>query len=304
MTSGTVGEHKLVEEHSGSFLGINPSGQPVLLVPTTDERPPLDRATGNVAISFRTGVRFELRKKKFDAPAAVLTCLSERLIQTFRPLALDIAKQASADTNRPSPVRISRLFASWEELLRRRKLLSPEEELGLWGELWFVLKTPNVDTAIACWRGLSRELIDFVGGGIGIECKTTLRKLEHHFSQEQLLRPLGDLPVYFLSIWADRDEVDGETLNDMVARVLTSCGEPAIVERRLLEAGYSREDAPLYVQRFRVLESPLWFEQNAIPRVRSVDTGVSAIRFVATLDETKALTATKGIALLAQLGGA
>jgi hypothetical protein len=304
MTSAEIGEHKLAEEHSGAFLGTNPSGQPVLLVPTTGERAPLDRATGNVAISFRDDVRFELRKQRFDAPAAILTCLSKGLTQTFRSLALDIATQAAANTTRPSPVHVSRLFASWEELLRRRKLLSPEEELGLWGELWFVLKAPNTDAAIACWRGISREIIDFVGGGVGIECKTTIRKLEHHFSQEQLLQPLGDLPVYFLSIWADRDEIGGESLNDMVAQVLTSCGEPTLVERRLLEAGYSREDAPHYVQKFRLLESPLWFEQKAIPRVRSVDAGVSAIRFLATLDETKALSTTKGIALLAQLCGA
>jgi hypothetical protein len=142
-----------------------------------------------------------------------------------------------------------------------------------------------------------------VGGGIGIECKTALRKCEHHFSQDQLVRPLGDLPVYFVSIWADRDEVDGHTLNEMADRVLASCSEPTVVERRLLEAGYSREDAPHYGQRFRVLESPLWFEQIAIPRIRAADAGVSAIRFVASLDEAKALPTAKGIALLAQLCG-
>jgi hypothetical protein len=303
MTAPTSDDHKLTEEHSGSFLGTNPTGQPVLLVPTTGERAPLDRTTGNVSLAFRSDVRFELRKKHFNAPAAILTCLSQKLSPTFATLALDIAKKASADTNRPSAARISRFFANWEELLRRRKQLSPEEELGLWGELWLTLQSPNLDKTIAAWRGLSHELIDFVGGGIGIDCKTTLRRLEHYFSQNQLVRPLGDFPVYFVSIWVDRDVINGQDVNEMVDRVLAACGEPNAVEERLLEAGYSREDALLYTQKLRVLEAPIWFQESAIPRVRKVDPGVSAIRFVASLDETKALESAKGIAVLAQLCG-
>jgi len=303
MSATIDGEHKLMQEHLGSFVGLNPSSQPVLLVPITGERTPLDRTTGNVSLTFRSNVHFELRGKQFDAPAAVLTCLSEKLAPTFSALALDIAKKASASANRPSAARISRLFANWEELLRRRKQLSPEEELGLWGELWIVLKAPNLDKAIAAWRGLSHELIDFVGGGIGIDCKTTLRRLEHHFSQNQLVRPLGDFPIYFVSIWVDRDVVNGQDLNEMVDGVLAACAEPTAVEERLMEAGYSREDALLYTQKFRVLEAPAWFEESAVPRVRAADPGVSAIRFVASLDETKALPAVRGIALLSLLCG-
>src|SRR6266550_444043 len=62
----TSAEHKLTEEVSGSFFGINPSGHQVMVIPTTADRAPLDRATGSVTISFREKVLFELRKTKFE----------------------------------------------------------------------------------------------------------------------------------------------------------------------------------------------------------------------------------------------
>jgi hypothetical protein len=299
----TSAEHKLTEEVSGSFFGISPSGHQVMVIPTTAERAPLDRATGSVTISFQGKVLFELRKTKFEAPAVILTCLNDGLAPTFRVLAREIAIKADAKMSRPAARLVSRLFGSWEELLRRRRSLSHEEETGLWGELWFLLRAPNVDRAIAVWRGPSGEPIDFVGGGIGVECKTTMRKLEHHFSQNQLERALGDLPIYVLSLWVDRDEVSGRTLIEMINDVAKVCGDPPALERLLLQVGYSREDAPLYGHKLRALEAPLWFEQAAIPRVRSADAGVSSIRFLASLDESRALSPERGIAVLAQLCG-
>jgi len=296
-------DHNLTEEVNGSFFGTSPSGHLVMVIPTTPERAPLDRATGSIALSFQPDVRFELRKAKFEAPAAILTCLNDALVTTFRVLARDIARQTDVKTTRPTPRLVSRLFGSWEELLRRRRSLSREEEIGLWGELWFLLKAPNLDRAIAVWRGPSGEVIDFVGGGIGVECKTTMRKLEHHFSQTQLERALGDVPIYVLSLWVDRDEVSGRTLNEMVSEAAAAAGDPAPLEKVLLQAGYSREDSPLYSLKLRVLEAPLWFDQGSIPRVRAADAGVSSIRFLASLDESRALPPERGIALLAQLCG-
>lgn len=296
-------EHKLTEDVRGSFFGISPSGHQVMVIPTTAERSPLDRATGSVSISFQEQVHFELRKTTFDAPAAILTCLDDDLAATFRVLAREIAIKADAKQSRPAARLISRLFGAWEELLRRRRSLSHDEQLGLWGELWFLLKAPNIDRAIASWRGPTGEVIDFVGGGIGVECKTTMRKLEHHFSQNQVERALGDLPIYLLSVWVDRDDVGGRTLNEMIDDVAKVCGDTSALEKLIMQVGYSREDAVLYNHRWRVLEAPLWFDQASIPRVRAADPGVSSIRFEASLDESRALSPERGIALLAQLCG-
>jgi hypothetical protein len=296
-------EYKLKEEVLGSFLGTNPSGHPALVIPTSAERAPLDHATGSIALSFRPTVRFELRRTKFDAPAAILTCMNDALAPTFGVLARDLAIKTDAKRVRPAPSKVSRLFSSWEELLRRRRALSREEETGLWGELWLLLNAPSLDRAVTVWRGPSGDVIDFVGGGVGVECKTTMRRLEHHFSQTQLERALGDIPIYIVSLWVDRDEVGGRTLNEMVDAAITAAGDSAALEKGLLEAGYSREDTLLYSLKLRVLEAPLWFEQASIPRVRAADPGVSSIRFLATLDESRALPPERGIALLAQLCG-
>jgi hypothetical protein len=274
-----------------------------MVIPITADPAPLDRTTGSIGLSFQSKVLFELQNTKFEAPAAIITCLNQALATTFRVLASDIAIRADAKTSRAAARLVSRLVASWEELLRRRRSLSHDEEIGLWGELWLLLQVPNIDRAIAVWRGPSGEVIDFVGGGVGVECKTTMRKLEHHFSQNQLDRVLGDVPIYILSLWVDRDEVSGRSLNEMVDEAASNCADPTALEKLLLKAGYSREDAPLYGHKLRALEAPLWFEQASIPRVRIVDPGVSSIRFLATLDESRALSPGRGIALLAQLSG-
>jgi hypothetical protein len=244
---------------------------------------------------------FELRGMRFEAPAAILTCLDAALIPTFNVLAGDVARRLKANRERPTPGAVSRLCAEWEELLRRRSSLSRDEELGLWGELWLLRRAPNLDAAVAAWRGPAGAPIDFVGGGLGIECKTTLRRLEHHLSQVQVERPLGDVPSYVVSIWVDRDDIKGETINDLVQQVTSLTGYPAGFERALLEAGYSRSDATQYTLRLRPLEAPLWFEMAALPRIRAVDPGVTSVRYVATLDESRALPAEQGLSLLAQL---
>lgn len=292
---------RLEQEFNGSYFGHDPANHHVLLVPTTGDRGPLDRSTGNLTLTFRPAVVFELQGTRFEAPAAILTCTDRALTPTFNVLAEDIARRTNANLERPAPRLVSRLCAEWEELLRRRVSLSRDEQLGLWGELWLLLRAPSLERAIAAWRGPSGAPIDLVGGGLGIECKTSMRRLEHHLSQAQVERPLGDTPIFIVSIWADRDEIGGQSLNDLVERIAKATGDPAAFERALLEAGYSRSDAAQYTSKLRVMEAPLWFEAAALPRVRAVDPGVSSVRYVATVDEMLALAPERGLSLLAQL---
>jgi len=302
--TSTGSEYEILEELAGSFFGKGKTGESVLLVPTSAEPSPSDRSTGGVSLSFSRDVRFDVRGAPFTSPAAILGCGNDALLSTFRVLARDVAERADARTRRPSPRLVSQLLSSWEQLLRARRVLSRDEEVGLWGELWTIHLCPDADTAVTVWRGPDAAPIDFVGGGIGIECKTTLRRLEHHVSQAQVDRPLGDLPVFLLSLWVDQDDVSGKTINGLVGDLAHRVTSPLELEKKLLAAGYSRADAHHYGMQLRHLEAPLWFPVDSVPRVRAVDAGVSDIRFTVSLEEAKALPGERGIALLAQLCGA
>jgi len=254
-------------------------------------------------LSFQSAVRFALPNGTFESNAAVVECANEDLVETFRVLAIDVSHRVNARRLRPTPQEVSQALARWEELLRAKRSLSRDEEIGLWGEMWLLLQLPDPRLAVAAWRGPHAEWVDFVGGGVGIECKASRRRLEHFVSQEQVTRPLGDLDVCLLSMWVDFDATGGTTLNEMVSTMDQRLIDRRDFEEKLLETGYSRADAHRYKVRLRLLEPPLVFPIQAVPRVVSAEPGVSNIRFMASLEETKALSPTAGLAVMMRLCG-
>jgi hypothetical protein len=293
--------YTIIEEIVGSYLANGATRRLALLVPVTDARPPLDRGTGDVILSYRPNVLFDLHGSPFTSNAAIIECANESLSDTFRVLSDDIARAVRADRARPTPHAVSRALARWEELLRAQRSLSREEEVGLWGELWMLLQCPDPDRGVAVWRGPQAEFVDFVGGGVGIECKTSFQRLQHFISQEQLTRPLGDLDVFFLSLWIDQDAIEGKTVNDLISDIDARLTDHSEFEEKLLGTGYSRSDAQRYRLKLRLLERPLLIPSSVIPRVRSADAGVSHIRFLATLAEETALAPDAGLALTMKL---
>jgi hypothetical protein len=73
------------------------------------------------------------------------------------------------------------------------------------------------------------------------------------------------------------------------------------LEEKLLSTGYSHADEHRYKVKLRLLEPPLLFPVTSLPRVRATDSGVSRIRFLATLDEEASLPREKLVAILAKL---
>lgn len=288
-------------EVNGSYIARDEGGVLALLVPTTDARPPLDRATGDVHLTFRSRGTFIITGREFSSAAAIVRCENVSLSRTFGVLAHDVATSLRADRERPTPHDVSRALARWEQLLRGRRQLSRDEEIGLWGELWTLLELHDMSRGLAAWRGPDAEYVDFAGGGIGIECKAGTRRLEHWVSQEQVTRPLGDLAVYLLSLWVGVDAVGGSSLPEMVSRAFDMADDDAALEEKLLAAGYSHADAHRYKLKLRVLEAPMLFPMDRLPRVRTADPGVSHVRFLASLEADAALPPETVVATLAKL---
>jgi hypothetical protein len=228
-------------------------------------------------------------------------CLDESLLGAFCALSIDVAERLTRDGRTPVPADVMAALADWERLLRSRRRLSEEEELGLWGELRILERMPDLDAAVRCWRGPFGAAVDFLANEIGVEVKASRKRLQHHVSLVQLDRPLGDVPVYFVSAWVGMDPQAGSTLGELVSAIAARTSEPIAFERALLASGFTLADSSLYTTRFILLEPPSWFPPGAIPRVREVDPGVSQVRYVAQLDELRALEEADVAALMTRL---
>jgi hypothetical protein len=269
------------------YLARSPEGRSALLVACSNTSSALARTSGSLLISARSRVTFSVDERNWTSAAVVLELLDESVVGTFVALALDVAEQFRGAED-PTIERVFRAIAGWERLLRSRATLSEEHEIGLWGELTFILQAPSLDAAIRTWTADTRSVIDFAGGGIGIEVKTSTTCLRHSISHRQARSGDGDLFLLFASIWAVPDPL-GRSLGDLVTAVGDATGEVVTFEQRLLSLGFSRRDSRAYTRRFSLGAPIAYFPSSAIPRIRSFDAGISAIRYVIELEDDDAL---------------
>lgn len=272
----------------GAYFAIDADSHPVLLVPTAPGRAVMGRDFGGLSLSFGESLRFQVAGDSWNSAAVVLTCRDDDLVTTFCALALDVVSRVAAVAERPTPRVVSEAIGTWERLLRSRRRLSSEEELGLWGELWLLSQMQHLDSAVEAWRGPAKAPFDFLFGRTALECKASTQRLRHHVSQSQLGRSAGDASVFVVSLWVGPDPM-GCSLPELVSRLDHTITDSAAFEAKLIDAGYSRADTALYRQRVSVREEPFVFPEDAVPRVRDVDPGVSGIRFNVVLDELRAL---------------
>src|SRR5262249_54126470 len=95
----------------------------------------------------------------------------------------------------------------------------------------------------------------------------------------------------FLSLWVAIDPVGGATLPALVDAMFLRLEDPVHAMKNLLRAGYAAKDREMYSHPFMVLERPMWFSSDTIPRVRSADPGVSRLRYLAELNPERQLSA-------------
>lgn len=269
------------------YLAKTPDGKGALLVPCQRGTATLGRTFGAMLLKFKSDVEFDIDGSQWNGPAALVECIEDELLPTFLALAADVmatigtAGEVTADA-------VVRALGHWELLLRNRALLSEEAQLGLWGELAFVLSAPSIDAALRAWSPGARDPLDFVANSVGIEVKSGMVRLKHSISQSQVASAGGDLKLFFASVWVVPDPT-GRNLREMVEAVSISCSEHALLEQKLLLTGYSRAHAHAYGRKFSLGAPVVVLPADAVPRVRSWDVGVTSIRFSVELDQAAAL---------------
>lgn len=151
--------------------------------------------------------------------------------------------------------------ATFEQMLAHSRSLSREKQIGLFGELLFLLgciRATSVQEGIESWKGFAPNEHDFVFPAGAFEIKTTTTEARRHrISGLEQLRPLPDSPLWLISIQLTAaTPATGRTLSEIVdeARELTS--DDTDLARSLARAGWRERDRDTYRTPYRLRSTP------------------------------------------------
>lgn len=208
-----------------------------------------------------------------------ITCLDTSGYETFNLIGGELATQLSGSEEIASQV-VTRVLAKWRRFWGQapRHLLSLEEQLGLFAELWFLrvwlIPMVGLSEAVQRWRGPFGSRHDFEWAGKSVEVKATAsvhERVHRIHGLDQLLPP--EAGVLLLFSQRLREEAGAtNSLPNLVALCREQLvGEPHILsqfEGALIQVGYSIADADEYSQlRLRVVEEGLYQVQADFPRL-------------------------------------
>jgi hypothetical protein len=265
------------------FLALSTTRMPAWIVPLSTRVSGYSLLMEGLAVMVREEVRFEVSGKSWQSPAVIFECRDLRFLRSFCVFVADLHRRIPSD--RPNWNLVKAAFAEWERFFSKETPLTPQKQLGLWGELWLIDAAEDKDLAVASWVADSEGERDFAARSVRLECKTSTRRLHHYVS----IRQVADRPTlgsaFLVSLWVGENAGEGRTLGELVAPIRASLSDDVEFDRKLGVAGYFDADAGAYVKRFSLLGEPMWFPLDSVPQVRAVDPGISQIRFVVDLPE-------------------
>lgn len=220
-------------------------------------------------------------------------------LELFTKVAVDLVNLMESSSAQDGPrihsSMISRIRA-WQAFMKRDSdgVLSTEEEIGLFGEL-LVLQNLLDDgvsefNALESWAGPDDGLHDFLLGDGAIEVKTTMAPagfMARIANLDQLDDSLHQ-PLYVAAVRLAQLS-EGATLPDLidqVAGLLEDPGASALLNSRLVSAGYMDITRTEYTRRFRCSELTYRIVGDDSPRLTrsSVPAAIHEARYSLDLD--------------------
>ena len=274
------------------FAGLSfPDQRPVLVLEVGSSVVP----KGTVTIRSR-GLHFYLERLPKNGRLRLNLILEDAALRDiFAVLAQDIADHVSSSANEIDGCAafLNRLKL-WQMLLERLRPegLTPSEQLGLYGELWFlrhlVLEKVRTVDAIAGWTGPAGKNQDFEYGGKGWEVKSTAAndptKVQISNIEQLNPGPLGSLVLVHLAVREQRTV--GQSLPSLVEDIRRTIDTDKhaleLFTDLLLDGGYLTLQADAYAEPlYTVREVRFFLVQGAFPRLMpgSLADGVIDVKY-------------------------
>jgi Putative PD-(D/E)XK family member, (DUF4420) len=183
---------------------------------------------------------------------------------------------------------------AWQDFMRKGAApLSPEEEVGLYGELEAIrrlcLSGLSGRRVIDGWEGPLAGLHDFKLGDASLEVKSSLSP-EGFIIDVSSLEQLDGVMTQNLHLLAVQLVVasDGQTLpeklDEVSAQVLAIDAERVAFWTKLLQSGYRAADAARYTRRFSCVATQVLRVRPDFPSLRRSDTSPAVVKAVYQLD--------------------
>lgn len=191
-------------------------------------------------------------------------------------------------------------LGKWKSLFDKAALngLSPEEQRGLFGELYFLRKwisrASDIQECIQAWLGPEKELRDFQLRNWAIEVKTSHgnnHQKVHINSERQLdTSSVSNLLLYHLSL--ETQPRNGEGLNQIVNSIIELLDADIIAQiqfrSKLLLGGYFFHHIPLYEDAgYRIRQETFYCIRDTFPRIEEKDirNGIGDVKYSIILSE-------------------
>jgi hypothetical protein len=191
-------------------------------------------------------------------------------------------------------------FEKWKSLFDKAlsQGLTPEEQRGLYGELFFLRKLlqNNSDyyNVITSWVGVEKQIRDFQFGNWSVEVKTTHsnnhQKVQISNERQLDTSNLDNLFLYHLSMESRLHS--GETLNEAVDSVALILDKDISSLNRfrskLLEAGYFDNHIIHYTETGYFIRNEVFYKvENDFPRIEETDIrdGVGDVKYTIIISQ-------------------
>ncbi len=166
-------------------------------------------------------------------------------------------------------------ISGWNDIIDEFQLLSRSKQVGLLGELLFLLHLVDglgPDKALSCWLGPPRSEHDFALEEFEVEVKTTEseRRIHRVSSETQLTESVGRrLFVLSIQLTSGGGSSRSFSLSDVVAKVRgVMIDHRQAVDSRLEEAGWEDQFSELYNEKFMYRTAPkLYAVDQHFPRI-------------------------------------
>jgi len=219
----------------------------------------------------------------------------------FAVLCEDLIASIADETNEKKIIReVLNRFEKWKSLFNKIGLqgLKPEEQRGLFGELYFLRKflQTNSDflSVVSTWIGTEKKIRDFQNGSWAVEVKTTHGNNHQkvHISSERQLDTTNLETLFLYHISLEQQQNSGETLNDIVDSVTDILRTETIAlnkfKSKIYEVGYFDLQRNLYENiGYHIRQDEFYKVEKDFPRIEENDLriGVGDVKYSIILSQ-------------------
>lgn len=213
----------------------------------------------------------------------------------FAILCDDLILSIANETNENKLINILlNRFEKWKSLFNKLSQpgLSPEDQRGLFGELFFLRKflqsSSDYQNILNTWVGPSKEIRDFQHGNWALEVKTTIgnnhQKVQISSERQLDTSHLEYLFLYYISLEKAQDS--GETLPEIISSVKDILLFDTIslnrYKAKLYEAGYFDHHEELYNNSgYHIRQDNYYLVEGDFPRLQENElrNGVGDVKY-------------------------